>query len=97
MTTFIGAEYLLAHALKNRDCISFEEIRYAGGQMQQRCNEKNIDVLVMASGHDIMDAISDFSDYFRNEGILIYSKKNLDRFIGFFPQDIEDELSVFWN
>lgn len=106
MDTFVGAEYIIANALivlsrKGKDCITFSELRSVGVQIQQYCNENNVDAVILTSGDSISNAIFDFSDYFEyveptpphNEPMIRTRigtpiSRLEQRFVGYLPLDV---------
>lgn len=102
MNTLIGAEYIIANALiflkqREKDHISFNLIRNLGWNIQKRCNEECIDVIILTLGIDVQSAVHDFPDYFEyiNDGEpFIRIKKNVsikkleNRFVYYLPTNI---------
>lgn len=115
MDISVGAEYVIANALiflsrLGKGCVSFDQIRSLGWNIQERCNEAGVDAIILTSGIDVQAAVYDFSDYFEyiNGGKpMISVKKDVpieslkDRFVYYLPQTvasvIEDAMSVFWQ
>lgn len=91
MTTFVGAEYVIASMLigmkkKGIDIISLSELSNYGICVQTLSNEKDVDAVFLTSKPQIFNAIFDFSDYFECEydeedkiqGIRIESSKTIE-------------------
>lgn len=113
MDISVGAEYVIANALiflsqRGEDRISFDQIRSLGWNIQERCNEKGVDAIILTSGMDVQAAVYDFSDYFEyvnDDKPMICVKKNVpidnlkDRFVYYLPKHvaevIENETSMF--
>lgn len=102
MDISVGAEYVIANALiylsrRGQDRISFNQIRNLGWNIQERCNEKGVNAIILTSGMDVQAAVYDFSDYFEyvNEGRpMIRVKTNVpiesleNRFVHYLPQNV---------
>ena len=97
MTTFVGAEYIIANLLiamkknHNRDSISFEEVCRACEYIQEQSLKKDIDAIFLSSTDQLSMAIFGFSDYFEYNSdqrkiSIIFDLEN--RFIGYLPFDV---------
>ena len=69
MTTYVGAEYVIANALiaaseKGQDCISFSQIEDIGQKTQRECDKMKIDTRVYTSERAIITAIDEYPNYF---------------------------------
>ena len=67
MTTFIGAEYVIAYTLINKlkrglDAVTFQEVRDFANKFQIELNKNDIDAVVI--NHSLPDAVYQFSEYF---------------------------------
>ena len=97
MTTFVGAEYVIANILiaeelnYHNDSISIEQLMSAISYIQNLAKERGIAAEFCVSYPDLMKAIDSFSDYFNfnNQIVSIAPGRKLDdlksRFIGYLP------------
>ena len=98
MTTFIGAEYVIAYTLMNKmqkgfDAVTFQEVRDFGNKLQIELNKNNIDAVVIS--HSLPDVVYQFSEYFEevslNNDNYIKCKRGVNlsnlesRFMGYLP------------
>ena len=101
MTTFIGAEYIIAYTLITKiqsgfDTATFQEVRDFGTKLQNELNKNNIDAVVIS--HSLPDVIEQFSEYFDivvlNNCSYIKCKRGVylsqleSRFLGYLPLNI---------
>ena len=111
MSATVGAEYIIANALlqlqeSGRGSeVSFAKIREIGGNIQQSCNEKGIDVIVDCLGRDIVETVVEYSNYFEFTHYISEDKAPMirlnrripldalrQRFVNYLPSDVEDVL-----
>lgn len=99
MSTFVGAEYIIANLLiafkrnKNRSEISLKELGDCGIFIQQMSLEQSVDAVFLSSSEQFENAIYDFSDYFEYDSaqklIRIKQTKQIvdleSRFLGYLP------------
>lgn len=99
MTTFVGAEYIIANvliALKREykeEMVTLEQLSEAGIYIQQQSLDKNINAIFLTSFEQVTSAIYDFSDYFEFDSVnnairLVQDKEVTDlesRFMGYLP------------
>lgn len=69
MTSFVGAEYVIASMLIEKarfgkTTVSFNELSSYGVCVQQKANAKKVDAVFLTSKSQLFSAIYDFSDYF---------------------------------
>ncbi len=101
MTTFVGAEYIIANLLiafknENKNTISLSELSEAEIYIQQQSLSENLNAIFLISSEQVLSAIHDFSDYFcfnsESNSISIARGKNIadleSRFIGYLPFDV---------
>lgn len=102
MTEFVGAEYLIARMLieKNEQEISTAELNRLGICVRRLSVREDVDVVFLTSREEVYSAIYDYSDYFKcvydadNKliGIKINENKNVNdlnhKFIKFLPENI---------
>ena len=96
MTTFVGAEYLIANAfihLTESRYLTIKELNECQRKMQNYWNSNNIDAIINGN---IKDAAYQFDDYFeiREDVSLILLKPNITkmdleyRFVGYLPLEV---------
>ena len=69
MTSFVGAEYLIACLLiakkrNGKDYVAIDELAKYGVIIQKMSHEEDIDAVFLTSKSQFFNAIYDFSDYF---------------------------------
>lgn len=69
MTSFVGAEYVIATMLiekakTGKTTVSLNELSSYGVHVQQKANAENVDAVFLTSKTQLFNAIYDFSDYF---------------------------------
>lgn len=69
MTSFVGAEYVIATMLIKKvkngiASISIDELSKYGIYIQHMVNSENLDAVFLTSKYQLFNAIYDFSDYF---------------------------------
>ncbi|MCI7349681.1 MAG: hypothetical protein MSH60_02890 [Ruminococcus sp.] len=72
MTSFVGAEYVIATMLiekakKGISHVSIDELGKYGICVQHTANSENLDAVFLTSKYQLFNAIYDFSDYFSCE------------------------------
>lgn len=69
MTSFVGAEYVIATMLirkaqKGISHVSIDELGKCGIKVQHMANSEDVDAVFLTSKYQLFNAIYDFSDYF---------------------------------
>lgn len=69
MTSFVGAEYIIAAMLIQKiklgqNTLSFDELSRYGINLQKKANTRNIDVIFLTAKDQINNAIHNYLDYF---------------------------------
>lgn len=110
MTTFIGAEYIIAYTLITKiqsgfDTATFQEVRDFGAKLQNELNKNNIDAVVIS--HSLTDTVYQFSEYFEEVSLnnVNYIKRKRDislsdlefRFLGYLPLNILNTVDDIIN
>jgi hypothetical protein len=112
MTMFVDSEYVIAHIfialrLQERNIIPFYEIKEIGYELQDYCNNHDIDVVINTYGNNIMEAIYKFPQYFeyaetpsseRYPAVRLRRYTSIrqleQRFSGYLKKDINEVLTT---
>ena len=82
MTSFVGAEYIIAAMLiqnikLGQNTLSFDELSRYGINLQKKANTRNIDVIFLTTKDQINNAIHNYLDYFNCSYDVYNQVKNI--------------------